>query len=365
MSSAVVISGATGVVGLDVIDQVLAAGGHEVIALVRAPDRAAAAERIAVSLAKFYDDPRPLLGRITALPADVEAPGLGLSPRDRDEVVKRGSQLLHCAASISFDQPLEESRAINVAGTKRMLDLAHEIAAAGGLERMVHVSTAFVAGAHAGWFEEEDAFAAPPRNSYEESKREAEALVQAARAEGLPVAIARPSVIVGEAGSGWTLAFNAFYAPLRLMSRRIDLDHAPLAPGSLLDVVPADYVARGIFTMLTSDEIPPVVALVAGEDAATLGEIVKLGAAYMDLPVPSMFLSGVQLEGVESLTSYFDVQTRFGNRNARALLEPLGISAPALPSYFTKLLDYAERMRFGKRAITREQARSEAEELVG
>ena len=53
--------------------------------------------------------------------------------------------VVHCGASISFDLPLEEARRINVDGTRAVLDLAGRAGA-----RVVHVSTAYVAGAQPG-----------------------------------------------------------------------------------------------------------------------------------------------------------------------------------------------------------------------
>ena len=52
--------------------------------------------------------------------------------------------VVHCAASVSFDLPLEESRRVNVEGTRRMVELRAR--AARRLERFTYVSTAYVAG---------------------------------------------------------------------------------------------------------------------------------------------------------------------------------------------------------------------------
>ena len=63
-----------------------------------------------------------------------------------------------------------------------MIELAREIAAAGALRRIVHVSTAYVGGRHAGRFGEPDLDLGQEfRNTYEHSKYEAEQLLRGSR----------------------------------------------------------------------------------------------------------------------------------------------------------------------------------------
>ena len=87
--------------------------------------------------------------------------------------------MLHCAASVSFDLPLAESRSVNVEGTRRMLDFARSCTR---LERFSYVSTAYVAGEPGRLFREDElAVGQSFRNPYERSKFEAELAV---RSEG-------------------------------------------------------------------------------------------------------------------------------------------------------------------------------------
>jgi hypothetical protein len=53
---------------------------------------------------------------------------------------------------------------------------------------------------------------------------------------------------------------------------------------------------------------------------------------------------------------YFAVSTEFDNAQARARLEPAGITASPLASYLERLLDFATRSRWGKRPIARAEA---------
>ena len=211
----VLITGATGFLGMELMARLLEDGDRRVWALVRAPDQAAADARVRDTLASLVPDPDSYADRVQAVAGDLLEPGLGLSPRRRDELAEHVDEVIHSAASVSFSLPLAEARAINVAGTRRVLELAAWIQRRSGLHRFAHVSTAFVAGTHRGVFGERDLERSQDfNNSYERSKWEAEVVVRAHRAR-LPVQVFRPSIIVGDERSGWTPSFNVIYTPLR------------------------------------------------------------------------------------------------------------------------------------------------------
>ena len=126
--------------------------------------------------------------------------------------------------------PCEDSRRVNVAGTRRLLEFAELCRERGGLRKFAYVSTAYVAGDHAGLFREDELDVGQGfRNSYERSKFEAERLVRE-HTDRLPVQIFRPSIIVGEQSSGWTASFNVLYPPLRGFAAGC-LSGASRAPG--------------------------------------------------------------------------------------------------------------------------------------
>ena len=185
---------------MEVLARYLERTDRDVVALVRAADEPAAAERIDGVLSDLFGRRASrYAGRVQALPADLTAPGLGLEPAAADALAASVSDVIHAAASVSFDLPLQEAREINVQGTGRMLELAGRV---GGLRRFAYVSTAYVAGTHEGTFSEADLDVGQGfRNSYERSKHEAESLVRA-HAGRLPVTILRPSIVVGDRRSG-------------------------------------------------------------------------------------------------------------------------------------------------------------------
>jgi hypothetical protein len=50
------------------------------------------------------------------------------------------------------------------------------------------------------------------------------------------------------------------------------------------------------------------------------------------------------------------MDVKYGNEQARHGLEPAGITAPPIESYFDRLLDFAEASEWGRRHLSRAQA---------
>jgi nucleoside-diphosphate-sugar epimerase len=342
-ASPVLLTGATGFLGMEVLARLLERTDREVLCLVRAADLAAAEQRLDVVLGKLYNDPSAHRGRVRALPGDLTT---GVSaPGEEIDVV------CHCAASIAFDLSLDEAREINVDGTRAILQLAREA----GARRFVHVSTAYVAGTHSGEFSE-DMLGTSFRNTYEQTKREAEEIV--GEVSGMEVAIARPSIVMGESDSGWTPAFNVLYWPLRAFARGL-FAQVPAKPDGRVDVVPVDYVADGIFKLIETDATGTF-NLVSGPEASTCEELADLACAHFDRPRPP-FVSMGESAGAAAdehgavYLPYFDMDVVFDDTNTR---ERLGLQAPQLRTYFDTLMDYADLARWGKRGSTREEARA-------
>ena len=122
---------------------------------------------------------------VRALAGDVTEPGLGVDPADLAGV----THVIHCAASVSFDLPLEEARRINVAGTQNVLAACRAMP---DFERLDAVSTCYVAGRRTGLIQETDLeHDAGFHNTYEQTKYESELLLRAAMPD-LPIAVHRP-----------------------------------------------------------------------------------------------------------------------------------------------------------------------------
>jgi thioester reductase-like protein len=364
MSGAVLLTGATGFLGMDALARLIERGGEDdqIAVLIRARDDAGAQQRLREVLTRLYDEPPAAARRVRAVRGDLLEPGLGLSASDSQWLIDSVERIVHCAASISFELALEEAREINVRGVERILALARAIADGGQLRRIVHVSTAYVSGRHAGEFLEQDLDVGQEfRNTYERSKHEAERLLRAA--DDLPLAVARPSIVVGHSVSGWTSAFNVLYWPMRAFERGL-LDEVPAREDSIVDFVPVDYVTDGILALLDDDAATGTYNLVAGADALSAGELVQLHSAVTGRK-PVRFVAQNDADGAgaggvpaggESFVPYFDVRCRFGDQRARELLARAGVVRPDPQDYLARLIAYARASAWGKRGVTREAA---------
>uniref|UniRef100_A0A0A9VYR3 Fatty acyl-CoA reductase n=2 Tax=Lygus hesperus TaxID=30085 RepID=A0A0A9VYR3_LYGHE len=80
------------------------------------------------------------LNKIVAVAGDITKPGLGLSPEDQEILVRQVSVVFHAAATVKFDETLRLSVALNLSGTKSLLQLCEKM---DKLVSVVHVSTAY------------------------------------------------------------------------------------------------------------------------------------------------------------------------------------------------------------------------------
>lgn len=219
-----------------------------------------------------------LRGEATGLPftaypvqGDVRLDGLGIAPDARGRLAREVTTVVHLAANTSFSQTLDEARATNTEGTRRLLELSHEWP---HVSRWVYVSTAFVAGLRTGIIAEDiGCSAAGWANAYEQSKAEAERLVRAARTDWV---IARPATIVCDDSSGRISQMNAVHRALRLYFGGM----APMLPAteqSMVDVITTAYAARGIVrTALAAGIERQTVHLCAGGGAMPLDELLDV-----------------------------------------------------------------------------------------
>jgi thioester reductase-like protein len=370
-SGDVLLTGATGFVGMELLARYLERSDRDVITLVRAPDDAGARARIdAVLDDVFGERAANYRGRVRAVAADVTTPSLGITDPMRDELAERSSTIVHSAASVSFTLSLAEARAINREGTRRMLELATLAERRGGLDCYGQVSTAFVAGDHVGHFAESDRNVGQSfHNSYEQSKFESEELVAAS---DLPTRVMRPSIVVGDRESGWTAAFNVLYWPLRAFSRGL-FDVIPANPGAPVDVVPIDYVADGVYALCGDVGVDgQTYHLTAGRQASTMAELGEMASRYFDRPPPRVVTpeefatlppasAAVQqafIAGAAYLP-YFAMTAAFQDEATRTQLEPAGMRCSPLSEYMERLLDFATVSRWGKVRIPRAEAMAE------
>jgi long-chain acyl-CoA synthetase len=366
----ILITGATGFLGTSVVHELLERHADARLALlIRDSATEPAAQRAAHLLPPGVES--RIGSRIEVYAGDVSKPALGLSSEDHSAIAARLTRIIHCAATVRFDHTLEEARNINVEGTRRILDLA---AAAPNLRSLTYVGTAYVAGDRKGLIRETELNVGQPfRNTYEQTKAEAEELVQSRRAT-IPTVILRPSIVVGDSRTGATSSFKMMYWPLKIYARRL-WRTVPGYPDAVLDIVPVDYVARATAHLAFHPEaLGQTVHLCAGPDgSATIRQIAQRAAEFFHAPQPryvhpDFFFAAIRpilfltlwgkkrrvLVSGRSYRDYFSMRMQFDTTNATRLLAPSGIHPLPVLDYLDRLFQYCVETDWGRKSVSAE-----------
>ncbi|MDP9352676.1 MAG: SDR family oxidoreductase [Chloroflexota bacterium] len=278
MQQSVLVTGATGAVGREIVSRLLQDSDLEIYLLLH--EQGLGRDRSTLLREVFSLSPsREYFQRIHLLRGDITRQSVGLSAGEHREVTRRVSHILHAAATTRFDLSLQEARHTNVLGTEQMIRLAE---CCEKLERFGFVSTAYVAGKRTGTIcEEERSHVHGFANTYEQSKFEAEARLEEAH-HRLPNAIYRFSTVLGDSRTGKVTHYTAPHHALRMMH----LGLVAMLPGSSaysVDLIPADFAA-GVLCRLYMHHFKPgqVFHITAAERGTyTLEEIIEESYRYM------------------------------------------------------------------------------------
>lgn len=239
------ITGSTGGLGAGLLPRLLVQRPNaQFVMLIRGADQRESESKLD-ALLDFCGIASTERARMVVLRGDVSADLFGLSPADHALLAALVSDVFHLAADLRFDLPIEQSRMLNVDSTRRAIALVREAGQSGRLRRFNYVSTAYISGSQRNAFHESDINIGQEFfNAYEQSKMEAEQLVDAFKAEA-PVTIYRPSMIIGEAATGKIRNFFGIYEFLKLANMG-KISVVPAEPSARPDLVPLDYVADGL-----------------------------------------------------------------------------------------------------------------------
>lgn len=376
MSAHFFITGGTGLVGTFLLPRLLRAWpGSTATLLVRGKTREETTGRAGVVARRLVDEELipDAAERIEAVRGDVAEEQCGLTTAEIARIAARTTHIIHGAATIRFDHPIDEARAINCGGTRRMLAIARQCADSGRLERFVYLGTSSVSGRRAGQIHEHELEMGQTFfNTYEQSKCESERIVRD-HFRTLPCTVFRPSIIIGDSRTGMTTTFNVIYIPLRLVQKGL-LTAIPGTPATTLDLVPIDWVDDAMVAILRrSDSAGKVYHITAGPDrAARLGEVVARAAAYFDARTPLAHPRTVSYIGreefdrrrhaksgreealmsqLDTLLPYVSIDRLFDSANTDAALAGTGLAFPAFQEYADKILAYCLDTNWGKKRI--------------
>jgi nucleoside-diphosphate-sugar epimerase len=201
----------------------------------------------------------PVCGpNVTTVPGDITRPMLGLAERTYAELAAKVDAVIHCAAATGFNRADGSLEATNIAGTEHVTAFA---AAAVAKPVLYHVSTAFV-------HTTADGDRGRTAAGYAASKAAAEQVV---RSSGVPHVILRPSVVIGDSGTGEIAAFQGLHQVVAGLFAGI-VPMIPFGPGWPVDFVPADVVADSIACLVEHRVSEGEFWISAGEAALSLAE---------------------------------------------------------------------------------------------
>jgi len=297
---------------------------------------------------------------------------MGLAENVIDRLAAEVTHIIHSAATVQFQEPLEQARQINVRGTENLMGFTQLINERGNLQRVAYIGTAYVSGDRNEMvFERELDCGQQFGNTYEQMKFEAESYVRSLIPR-LPVTIFRPSIIVGDSKTGLTNKFNVLYPAFKLIYRGV-LKIIPGSRNTLMDVVSVDYISDAIYHILlkTNEGFGKTFHLTAGNDhVSTAGEIADLTVEYFNqvtvekqlasirfLPsrlyhIAKRFLSdrAIRLSrAMEVYGPYLSVMRAFDNSNTLHALRGTNIAPLSVRTYLGAILQYCIETSWGRR----------------
>jgi thioester reductase-like protein len=307
---------------------------------------------------KFAAQAKGVLGdlrlapRATLVEGDITQPDLGLGTR-RNALAAEVTRAFHLAAVYDLTIPRDVGWAVNVAGTRHVMDF---LASCPKLEHAAYVSTAYVSGRRTGLVREDELMhAAGFKNFYEETKYHAEVVVRARMGE-VPATVMRPAIVVGDARTGATAKFDGPYFILGALRRlpRLTLMTRIGTGRHPVNLVPADFVTDALVALARPEHAGATFHL-TDPNPATQQELMeafvdRLGmrAAYVTVPpalarrlvaTPVGRTFGIAPE----LVDYFDVPVTYDSTRTQRALAGTGVACPPFLSYVDHIVDYVER----------------------
>ncbi|KAA0024858.1 SDR family oxidoreductase [Antrihabitans cavernicola] len=338
MTNTVLLTGATGLVGAEVVTR-LVDQGRQVVGVTHRTPRIVGNDGETIESVPFTTGTTAPVSHVTG---NVREANLGIA--DPDTLRSDVDLIIHCAATTAFDAPEDEYNALNVDAT------AHAIALARSWDvPLIYVSTAYVCGRRDGLISESDLDKGQNfSNGYERSKFRAETLVR--EADGLRWSIVRPGIVTG-AADGVVRDYKNLYTVVKLIVEG-KLRSLPGRYDATLSLVPVDFVADVIAGVTAQFDIAEGNTFHAvGADALSLREMSDVFAEYPSFAVanfvPTATFSPDDLGDLEreyyfrigaQYAGYFDRRRTFDATNTATVLN---LPLPRTDKeYLRLLLDY-------------------------
>ncbi|GAB4396857.1 MAG: SDR family oxidoreductase [Rhodoferax sp.] len=356
------VTGATGFIGKRLVKKLLERKGSVVHVLMRK-----------TSESKLRDL-RAFCGvsatRLQPLWGDLTLPKLGLASADIKALKGQIDHCYHLAAVYDLAAPADEQIAVNVEGTRNLVDAAQALA----VGHLHHISSIAAAGLYEGVFRE-DMFAEAENldHPYFMTKHESEKIVR--QSCKLPWTVYRPAMVVGDSRTGEMDKIDGPYYFFKLIQRMRQL-LPPWMPsigleGGRVNIVPVDFVVDALVAISHQADLAGRCFHLVDPVGYRVGDVLDIFSQAAHAPKMNLFVNAALLGFIprsvtkglmalapvrrvrnavmrdlglpEDILTFVNYPTRFDCRETTAALKGTGITCPNLRDYAWRLWDYWER----------------------
>ncbi|ESA32706.1 amino acid adenylation enzyme thioester reductase family protein [Leptolyngbya sp. Heron Island J] len=246
---AILLTGATGFIGISLLHELLQRSDATIYCLIRTQSLTQAYQKLRYAAQRYLPGVAFSYSRIVPLIGDLARPILGLSTEQFHSIAEIVDTIYHSAANVNLLYPLSSLKAVNIIGTKSILKLAahrklkpvHFVSTLDVFEPLAATGVNVI-------YESDDIDQGDAiTGGYAQSKWVAEKLVTAAAAQGIPTCIYRLGMVTGH-------SYTGIGNPEDLLSRLIkSLIQIGISPelNLQIDMTPVDYVSQAIVYLST------------------------------------------------------------------------------------------------------------------
>lgn len=284
-------------------------------------------------------------GRVNMFDGDAAALDMGLSGSEYRELSAAVTRIHHVAHVSYVGVEREVAEYANIRGAVEAVELARSC---DRIDCLVHHSAASVSGDRVGdVYEDELDERQGFHNVVQETRMKAELVMRRAMTE-LPIAVVRPTLLVGDSGTGEVDRFDGPYL-LVMLILGLPGDMAvplPRPTTNRIDIVPVDYVVKAAHWIGRHEDAPGRTFHLTSAEQLTAQEVFDLVAkgggrrtvrSFIPAQVARAVLAAPGIERLvrepRELMQQLASKARYDTRHAQRVLADSGLSCPPLESY--------------------------------